>query len=410
MVAYVALVLFFLLEYIRPTSYIPALIPLHLNMIVPLIAVAASTFSRDAKAAAKGADFNLALLAAMIALMVVSRFTAFMGPPAQALLESVVGYAAIAWVITRAVDSERRLKGIFGVLVLVHVVIMFLSPAMLIDPSSRTHTITSGSFLGDGNDFALSLVIALPLCLFLIVKSPSLLKRVLLVAGLGALLLGIIASQSRGATLALGVVGLYYWFKSGRSVAMAAIVGTALIGVMALAPDSYFSRMNTIANPTDGSAQGRINSWKLAWSEAMNNPLLGVGAGNTPYMARQNPHSIYFMALGELGFPGLFVLLGLIVGNLSANRRLLKQCHGPDRAAQRQLLAALSASMIAFATAGAFLSATYYPHAYILSGLLAAGRRVVRDWAPAATAATPAAVPQEITYHWALAPGPRRIQ
>jgi len=408
MVAYVALVLFFLLEYIRPASYIPALTPLHLNLIVPLIAVVASLFPRDAKAAARGADFNIPVFAAMVAVMVVSRFTAFMGPPAQALLESVIGYVSIAWVITRAVDTEKRLKGIFAVLVLVHIVIMFLSPEMLLDPSSRTQTITSGSFLGDGNDFALSLAIAVPLCLYLLSKSTGILKRFLLIFGLGGLVLGIIASQSRGATLALGIVGLYYWFKSGRSVGIAAVAGVALIVVMALAPETYFSRMNSIANPTDGSAQGRINSWKLAWNEALGNPLLGVGAGNTPYMARQNAHSIYFMALGELGFPGLIVLLTMIIGNLSANRRLLKQCRGaPDWATQRQLLAALSASMIAFATAGAFLSATYYPHAYVLCGLLAAGRRVVRDGGVTASAGVQAPQSREISYHWALAPEPR---
>ena len=114
MVAYAGLLVFFVLEYVRPTSYIPALLPLHLNLIVPLIAVVASLFPRDPKSASRGADFNLAALGSMVVLMVISRFTAFMGAAAQGVLENVLGYAAIAWAITRTVDSERRLKGIFG--------------------------------------------------------------------------------------------------------------------------------------------------------------------------------------------------------------------------------------------------------------------------------------------------------
>ena len=42
-------------------------------------------------------------------------------------------------------------------------------------------------------------------------------------------------------------------------------------------------------------------------------------------------------------------------------------------------MAALSASVIAFAVDGAFLSALYYPHLYVLAGVSVAGRRVVRE-------------------------------
>ena len=67
---------------------------------------------------------------------------------------------------------------------------------------------------------------------------------------------------------------------------------------------------------------------------ALDHPLLGVGAGHFPDGVRladtgaldipwQTAHSIYFLILGELGFPGLAVLLLFIVSNLVANRRLL---------------------------------------------------------------------------------------
>lgn len=410
MLAYVCLLAFFALEYVRPASYIPGLEELHLNLIVPLIAVVAAASYPVRRSDPNGPkELSLPLMGLMIVLLIVSWFTAFIATAAQPLLEGVVGYVAVAWVIMRVVDTDRRLRGVFGMLVLVHIVIMILSPEMLLDPSARTHGMASGSFLGDGNDFALSLVIALPMCLYLMFGSRGGVKRVVLVLAMAFLLIGVIASQSRGATIALTIVSLHYWFNSGRSLAVAFVTGAALVVVLALAPDTYFSRMSTITNPTDGSAQGRITSWKAAWSEALKNPLLGVGAGNTPYMHRQNPHSIYFMALGELGFPGFLTLLTLIFWNLSANRRLLRNCRGPDQRAQRQLLAATSASMIAFATAGAFLSATYYPHAYLLAGVLTAGRRIVLQSNLAAAHVAPAQADAGITYHWALAPGPRRL-
>jgi putative inorganic carbon (hco3(-)) transporter len=116
--------------------------------------------------------------------------------------------------------------------------------------------------------------------------------------------------------------------------------------------------------------------------------LLGVGAGNFPVGFGQanggrwmTAHSIYFLLLGELGFPGLMLLLVLIYANLAANRRLQRQLKihdSPHVMTMAGLLTCTSASLVGFAVAGAFLSAAYYPHVYVICGLLAATRYVVR--------------------------------
>jgi hypothetical protein len=138
------------------------------------------------------------------------------------------------------------------------------------------------------------------------------------------------------------------------------------------APAGYFERMRTTADTEESSAQGRITAWKSGFGMALGNPLLGAGAGNFPVgFGRLNggrwmtAHSIYFLLLGELGFPGLFLLIGLIWANLSANVSLQREVRrlDPERAARMaNLLSCGSASMVGFAIAGAFLSAAYYPH------------------------------------------------
>lgn len=405
--AYYCLLLFFVLEYIRPTSYIPGLLPFHLNLIVPVVAVVAAMFGKTAKDVPGAKDLNGRIMIFILILLVVSVPTANVSAAAQPLLEAVIGYAAMYWVITREVTDVDRMKGVFRIMVLVHLMIMMLSPEMLYDPDSRSHALKSGSFLGDGNDFALSLNIVVPFGLFGLFQAKKFGSRVMIVAGLVFLVLGIIATQSRGGTIALACVGLYYWIRSGKKLGMALVAGAGLVAIIALAPPAYFTRMNSIADHTDGSAQGRIKSWKLAWSLALQNPLLGIGAGNTPFLGRQNAHSIYFQILGELGFPGAGALIFLIIWNHVVNRRLLKEVRpGPEGETHRQLLAALSASLIAFAVAGAFLSAAYYPHAYILAGLMTAGRRIVRNENVAVATATEVVHERRpITYHWALAPG-----
>jgi hypothetical protein len=119
---------------------------------------------------------------------------------------------------------------------------------------------------------------------------------------------------------------------------------------------------------------------------------MGAGAGQFPsnytrFAGKEGgrwmtAHSMYFLILGELGIPGLTVLLWIIIGNVVANGRLAKEVRATlpgGGGLETSLLASLSASVIAFAVAGAFLSVTYYPHVFILCGLLTCARRLVRE-------------------------------
>jgi O-antigen ligase len=201
----------------------------------------------------------------------------------------------------------------------------------------------------------------------------------------------VVATKSRGGTIALGSIGLYYWLKSPRKVQTAVLFVIVLGVVAAWAPASYFERMGMMTDTQEGSAQGRIIAWKASMQMAVANPILGAGAGHFPiaygnyYRVEGTPwltaHSIYFLLLGELGVPGLAVLLTFIFWNLAANRRLLRETRPlpPERATTaRNALACTSAALVAYATGGAFLSAAYYPHMYVLAGLLAAARHIVR--------------------------------
>jgi probable O-glycosylation ligase (exosortase A-associated) len=255
------------------------------------------------------------------------------------------------------------------------------------NPDSRVG-INSGAFLGDGNDFALSVNVCIPLCLFLLFESRRKLARIVWGAGVLALVLCVVATKSRGGTLALGAIGIYYWLRSERKVMMAALATVTVIIVLATAPPLWFERMGTITDTEESSAQGRITAWKAGVEMAIGSPLIGVGPGHFAMaygrakMARWlTAHSVYFLLLGELGFPGLILLLVFIGSNLLANRSMLNEVGrlSPDDAATASnLLSSTSASLVGFAVGGAFLSAAYYPHLYVLSGLLVAARQVVR--------------------------------
>jgi probable O-glycosylation ligase (exosortase A-associated) len=421
---YGGFLLFLVLEYVRPGSYIPALNLIRLNSVVPL-GVIAGTFltARGAPTRELVTEANTKLIVSFLALIVFSALTADVTLYVYNTFVTVFGYVLVYWVIARQIDDVRKIKGVFATLVLIHLALALLTPQMFTDPDAR-HYLASGTFLGDGNDYALSVNIAIPFCLFLMGDAPTKRHKLFYGSLLLILVLCVVATKSRGGTLALAAVGFYYWLKSNRKVLSSVLVVITVMLVLAYAPQSYFERMGTISSHQDGSSQGRLIAWKAGTQMALDHPLSGVGAGHFPvkFGAEYKPkdmqmpwltaHSIYFLVLGELGLPGIAVLILFFSMNFAANRRLHRDLlkRGSSTAVRHaHLLASLSASLLAYAVAGAFLSAAYYPHMFILGGLLVSGRRAAR-LALQDTSAGPAMAPVP-TYHPAMKgiiPVPRR--
>jgi len=394
---YYGLLLYFVLEYVRPTSYVPALEVLHLNAIVPLSVFMGSMASNGQVALSEVlTSKNARWIMFLLLLIGISGLICDVKTFAWLKFEAVVGYFLVFLVLKKELYDLGRIKGVLATLVFVHLAVAALNPELLSGDGER-HYIASGAFLGDGNDFALSVNIAIPLCMFLMLESQSRIKKVLYGSMLGVLILAVVATQSRGGILALSSVGLYYWIKSDRKILGIAGIAIVIFIVFAVAPAQFFDRMATMTQTGDemeGSAQGRIVAWGAAMRMAADNPLFGVGAGHFPVafgtkfrpegegpMPWLTAHSSYFLLLGELGIPGIMFLLGIIVSNLIAGERVLRevsQGEAQQATTCTNLMIALNAGLIAFAVGGAFISAAYYPHIFLLAGLLQSGRDVSR--------------------------------
>lgn len=309
--------------------------------------------------------------------------------------KTVLGYLLLAFVIVRICTTLERIRSVYAVLVIAHLFLIVMNPAAILNPEQRNYII-GGTFLGDGNDFSLSICIAAPMAIELALASKSRIVQLVWWGALLVLCLAVVASQSRGGTLGLAAVAGYLWLRSPRKALTMILALVGVAAILAYAPDQYFERMRTIGNyQADGSAMGRITAWKAAIQMCIDHPLWGVGAGMFPvsfgtiyrpaeHMPWLTAHSMYFLLLGELGIPGVVVLLGLIFGNLKANRRLMRARDATVDPKQRglfpqgpnRMLYLLSASMVGFAVCGAFLSVAYYPHLFVLTALMVSARAV----------------------------------
>ena len=244
----------------------------------------------------------------------------------------------------------------------------------------------SGSYIEGNNELALALVMIIPLMRFLQLNTTSrwvgrgLLLAMLLcaVAALG--------SQSRGALLAIAAMVLVLWWRSERKLAGA--VGLLVAGVMLLSfmPETWWTRMATIGEfESDTSATGRINAWWMAWNLARDN-FMGGGfmVSKAPLFALYAPnpqaihaaHSIYFMVLGEHGFPGLFLFLLMWFFVWQSAGRLRRQALWQPQTRWLSSLGAMcQVSLAGYAVGGAFLSLSYYDLPYNILLLVVLGCR-----------------------------------
>jgi probable O-glycosylation ligase (exosortase A-associated) len=228
-----------------------------------------------------------------------------------------------------------------------------------------------GSFISGNNELALALLMTIPLMRYLQLNEK---KRWVRLGLAGAMLLTVLAaigSQSRGALVGAVFMGLIFWWKSRHKFMTAVLVAAAIGAVVQIMPAEWYERMHTIKTyEEDASAQGRINAWWVAWNVATDRVTGGGFEMFTEATFRAyapNPrdkhdvHSIYFEILGEHGFIGLTLWLLFALFAWRTGSWVIKRAkRDPEKKWAADLAAMGQVSMVAYATAGAFLGLAYF--------------------------------------------------
>jgi probable O-glycosylation ligase (exosortase A-associated) len=323
-----------------------------------------------------------------------------------------VDYFGLFIITAFIVDSPRRAR-VLGMAFAAITVLLVVTNRNMFGQEIRFGAFAAAYFMGDGNDFGWGLIVMLPLTLYLMVGRRPLLIRAIGAVGLLFNLVGIIGTESRGATIALVACMLLFWATvARRKLLFAGVAVAGVIAVLLLAPPAYFARMNTLKNvDDDNSAQGRLRAWRAARQMALDYPL-GVGANNfnsaygrfyipadtSGWAANRwmSTHSCYFKVLAEYGYPGLILFLSILFitarDNVLSARRLRRAEGAAVFEPEWPLL--LNVSLTGYAICALFLGGITYPHLYLLAGLTVATTRVSLR-AEAAPAGAGAALPRD---------------
>lgn len=230
-----------------------------------------------------------------------------------------------------------------------------------------------GTFLDGNTEIGLALNMTLPFLYYLSNAEPRSWLRRLLKLMFGFSIVAIIFTYSRGAVLGLPIVMAAMFLKSGKRIVGILVFAVAAFFVQNFAPPQWFAKMHTIETyDQDTSAMSRIRAWQTTLDIAFEHPLVGRGFWALEgYVGRfggvPSAHSIYFAVLGDHGFPGLFVFVGLILSCLLTLSRLKRRVgNQKEHAWLANYCQMIQASLIGYAVSGAFLTMAYFDLFYHL--------------------------------------------
>ena len=247
-----------------------------------------------------------------------------------------------------------------------------------------------GTFIGDNNEFALALVITIPLLRYLQMQVTRPWHKhgmTLLMIACAAAALG---SHSRGGLLSIAAMGGLLWWRSKGKVLGGLVLLSIAIALLAFMPEEWSQRMSTISTyEEDQSAIGRLAAWSVAWNLAFDYPFgVGFNAARPELFAQYSSfppvgtpvaHSIYFQVLGHHGFVGLFLFALLWISTWRWAAKLRKEAAAiPEARWCADLGAMCQVSLIGYAVGGAFLSLAYFDLPYNVMVLVVAARTWVR--------------------------------
>jgi probable O-glycosylation ligase (exosortase A-associated) len=308
----------------------------------------------------------------------------------------------ITFVTVMLLTSKERLRWLwvvvalsFGLLTIKNTIFGFNTSG-----ASRVYG-PEGSFIADNNAFALATNMCLAAFVFLGREEERRWLKLLLYASFVCGIISVVLTYSRGGLLGLIAVMTYLLARSRHKLLNAGLLAAGVLAVLAFAPPAWQQRMDDLFNgKLDSSAQERLITWRTGLNIAAAYPVFGGGFDCFPDIAvyqhfqpeplpnfhlSSGPHSIYIQMLGEHGYPGLLLFLGLIGScelSLWGLRREARRCQVLRWIIPYTFM--VEGGIIAFAVSGAFLEFANFDLWYLMVGMVAAlkilGKNQYREW------------------------------
>jgi len=392
-------------EYGRPQSFFPFIGALHPGWVIhPLLFLCLLLKNKlfNLKNIQTKCFLGLILLMMLHGPIAVNNYWAYK------IWRGTMLYFIVYLSIVNFVDSFEKIEKYIDIWIIINVFCAFVG-------LKHGGRVPNSGFMGDENDFALVMNMAIPFAYFMFLETNSTKKKLLYLTACCIFIAANVASLSRGGFVGLIPVILYCWYKTPKKFLFTIIVAIMISVLYFSASPKYWEEVRSIKeeNIQKGTGEGRWYTWKLSWKMFLDHPIMGVGQGNWPWnVGRYQPeedlryrrsesgravHSLYFTLIPELGLIGIILFSGMLYFSHKDMRQLLKteREHLKKKVEQklidfennlfiyqlhktRFIIFGINGALIGYLVSGAFLSVLYYPHFWLLIAVSTAISNIFR--------------------------------
>ncbi len=333
----------------------------------------------------------------LILILIVTLISAFASPTSQWALKTFVKILKIimpAVLISMIIQNEKDFKLLiktFAVSIGIWAVQAGLYGAMKGGP---VESMSIGGQMSDRNDFAIGVLMTLPLLYYLGMNEHRKIVKWMLFAASFMTCACVIVSNSRGAMLGLFFILLLNFTRKGtkrwRNIFIM-LIGIPLF--INFIPKFAIERLHTIKlgrEQTEGSARSRMILMKSGIRGGLANPALGVGPGCWKLRATEyipgghamgdgayEPHCIWAKMMAELGFTGLFVYVLMFSSIIMSLRKIQKQCLKIKRTDYYNFAYMLQMSILAYCISATFVNQIYFEYIFLV---IAVSGAFIKSW------------------------------
>ena len=281
----------------------------------------------------------LLVLCALVGWMLASCLWAVDQKAALQMIPTYAGLMLLYAVLTMVPISRAQFRMLLFLIVIGGVCAAAYGAQLFYhDPSFAQQALTMrrlviqvGDYHIDPNHFSDALLFPVAIVAMWALRARRFFNAILSVAALGLLIVAILLSGSREGLTAIGVIAVYYLWRSRYRFRLAAVMAVVLVAVASI-QTSVFLRFST-ALQTGGS--GRTSIWAVAIEAAKHRFLQGYGIGNFTeafdiyYLGVRQPypygwdgpaHNLVLHYLVELGIVGVVLIAGFFVAQFRSLR------------------------------------------------------------------------------------------
>ncbi len=387
-IAYMSLIFFAFLYFMRPQDFIPGMESLPLEKIGGGIAMLALIFSVLPKERGKIPIELKVLLLLLVQMILTIPFAYWRGGAFDAVFTKFSKGVIIALLIGLIISSVSQMKTVLYIQAGSIAFFAIASVAAHHTFGGRLYGIQKG-ILENPNDLAINIAINFPLCMAFMFAAKGGLRKIVWAVSMIVMMYCVLITYSRSGMIALVITCVIclweYGVKQRRTMLL---MGAGLFGVIALgvslSTPHFIARFKSLTQGNiegsgdRGSLDAREELLKRSIALALQHPLFGVGPGNFPVLSGDwhVAHNSYTELAAEAGFPALFLFLllfALCFRKVAATRKL------PGYEADENIklwTSALWAGLAAYMFGSLFASTEYLLYPYFLVGYVSALYRI----------------------------------